>query len=261
MARINTNVASLIAQQNLTTTTNQEDSTLQRLSTGLRINSGADDPAGLIASEGLKSEIAGITQAISNSTQASNVIATADGALSQVSSLLDNMQSLIVEAANTGGVTPDEINANQLQIDSAVQSITRNLLNGALDYITSGVNTSAISSLDITQANFGTQPNVPVSVNVVASAKNAQLEFRSGAVTSSVTLDISGAEGVDTLTFISGTKASAIVFAINTVSDSTGVQAKLLNAANAASGLMMYSSDFGSSASGGGTSGLREPPS
>jgi flagellin len=258
MARINTNVASLIAQQNLTTTTNQEDSTLQRLSTGLRINSGADDPAGLIASEGLKSEIAGITQAISNSTQASNVIATADGALSQVSSLLDNMQSLIVEAANTGGVTPDEINANQLQIDSAVQSITRisnttsfaglNLLNGALDYITSGVNTSAISSLDITQANFGTQPNVPVSVNVVASAKNAQLEFRSGAVTSSVTLDISGAEGVDTLTFISGTKASAIVFAINTVSDSTGVQAKLLNAANAASGLMMYSSDFGSSA-------------
>lgn len=258
MATINTNVASLIAQQNLAKTTTAEDSTLQRLSTGLRINTGADDPAGLIASESLKSEIAGINQAISNSTQASNVIATADGALGQVSTLLDSMKSLIVQAANTGGTTPDEISANQLQIDSAVQSITRisnttsfaglNLLNGSLDYVTSGVNTSAISTASIQQADFGTQPNIPISVNVVASAKNAQLEFRASSVASSVTVDISGAEGVDTLTFISGTKTSAILFAINTVSDATGVQAKLINAANASSGLIMYSSDFGSSA-------------
>ncbi len=79
MARINTNVASLIAQQGLANSQTSLDTSLQRLSTGLRINSGADDPAGLIASDGLKSEIAGINQAVANSSQASNVISTAEG--------------------------------------------------------------------------------------------------------------------------------------------------------------------------------------
>ena len=64
MARINTNVASLYAQNGLANSERAEDSTLQRLSTGLRINSGADDPAGLIASQGLQSEMAGISQAV-----------------------------------------------------------------------------------------------------------------------------------------------------------------------------------------------------
>src|ERR1700747_2464463 len=109
MARINTNVASLIAQQSLTTSRNNENTTLQRLSTGLRINRGADDPAGLIASEGLRSEIAGINQAIDNSQRASNVIATSEGALSEVASLLLNIKSLVVQAANAGALSPDEI--------------------------------------------------------------------------------------------------------------------------------------------------------
>ena len=74
MARINTNVASLVAQRGLNSSQKSMNETLQRLSSGLRINRGADDPAGLIASEGLRSEIGGITQAIDNSTRASNVI-------------------------------------------------------------------------------------------------------------------------------------------------------------------------------------------
>src|SRR5206468_8258531 len=166
MARINTNVASLTAQRGLAKSQKTLADTLQRLSSGLRINRGADDPAGLIASEGLRSEIAGVTQAIDNSQRASNVISTAEGALSEVASLLLNVKSLIVQAANTGALSPDEISANQLQVDSAVQSITRisntttfaglHLLNGSLDYITSGVNTADIKSLDIAQANFGT---------------------------------------------------------------------------------------------------------
>src|ERR1700759_1699932 len=111
MARINTNVASLYAQQGLANSQKAENATLQRLSTGLRINSGADDPAGLIASEGLKSEIAGINQAIDNSSRATNVISTAEGALSEVGSLLLNIKSLVVQAANTGAMSPDEIAA------------------------------------------------------------------------------------------------------------------------------------------------------
>ena len=125
MARINTNVASLTAQRGLSRTQKTLADTLQRLSTGLRINRGADDPAGLIASEGLRSEISGITQAIDNSARASNVIATAEGALQEVAALLLNIKDLVVEAANSGAISPEEIAANQLQIDSAVESITR----------------------------------------------------------------------------------------------------------------------------------------
>src|SRR5213082_1590552 len=149
MARINTNVASLTAQRGLAKSQQTLSDTLQRLSSGLRINRGGDDPAGLIASEGLRSEISGITQAIDNSSRASNVISTAEGALSEVASLLLNIKNLVVQAANSGALSTEEIKANQLQIDSAVESITRissnttfaglHLIDGSHDYVTSGV--------------------------------------------------------------------------------------------------------------------------
>src|SRR5256885_4399965 len=149
MARINTNVAAMTAQRGLANSQKTLNDTLQRLSSGLRINRGADDPAGLIASEGLRSEISGINQAMDNSQRASNVIATAEGALSEVASLLLNVKDLIVQAANSGALSQDEVKANQLQVDSAVQSITRisntttfaglHLINGSLNKVTSGV--------------------------------------------------------------------------------------------------------------------------
>jgi flagellin len=256
MSRINTNVASLTAQRGLAASHKSMTDTLQRLSSGLRINRGADDPAGLIASEGLRSEISGITQAIDNSSRASNVISTAEGALSEVASLLLNVKNLVVQAANSGALSTEEIKANQLQIDSAVESITRissnttfaglHLIDGSLDYITSGVAASAIDALHISHANFGTSPNIPVNVKVVTSARTADLQFRSSTIVSSVTLEIAGNSGVETLSFTSGTTASAIAFAINRISDATGVAAKLINPANAASGIEFESAGFGS---------------
>jgi len=256
MARINTNVASLTAQRGLARTQRQLADTLQRLSTGLRINRGADDPAGLIASEGLRSEISGIRQAIDNSSRASNVIATAEAALSEVASLLLNIKDLIVEAANSGALSREEIEANQLQVDSAVESITRisntttfaglQLLNGSLDYLTSGVDTSAIKALQINQANFGSNDYIPVQVNVLTSARVAQLEFQTSAITNSVTLEITGNTGVEVLTFTSATAASAIAFAVNRISDVTGVRASLINSANPASGIVFASTGYGS---------------
>lgn len=258
MARINTNVSSLTAQRGLARTQKALNETLQRLSTGLRINRGADDPAGLIASEGLRSEISGITQAIDNSQRASNIISTAEGALSEIAALLLNIKDLIIEAANSGALSPDEIAANQLQIDSAVDSITRisntttfaglQLLNGGLDYLTSGVNTNVIRSLQISQANFGTNPHIPVQIEVITSARTAELQFRNSAIAAPVTLELTGNEGVDVLTFTSGTTASAIAFAVNRLSDSTGVTARLLNSANPASGIAFLSSGYGTKA-------------
>src|SRR5450432_1783131 len=120
MSRINTNVSSLIAQRSLATNNASLNQSLQRLSTGLKINSGADNPAGLIASENLKSEQAGITQAIDNAGRASNIIGTAEGGLSEVSSLLTQLQGLVSQAANSGGLSTEEVNANQLQVDSVL---------------------------------------------------------------------------------------------------------------------------------------------
>jgi flagellin len=256
MARINTNVSSLTAQRGLGKSQKGMNETLQRLSSGLRINRGADDPAGLIASEGLRSEISGITQAIDNSQRASNVISTTEGALGEVASMLLNIKDLIVEAANSGALSADEVRANQLQVDSAVESITRisntttfaglKLLNGSLGYVTSGVTTSQITSLQISQANFGTNPNIPVQVDVITSARTAELQFQASAIgAGGVTLEIAGVEGVDVLTFTSATTASAIAFAVNRIADATGVAASLINSGNPASGMVFKSTGYG----------------
>src|SRR3974390_3947881 len=125
MSRINTNVSSLIAQRVLAKNNSNLSQSLERLSTGLKINSGADDPAGLIASENLRGEQAGITQAIDNANRANNIIGTAEGGLSEVSSLLTQLQSLVTQSANSGGLSTEEVQANQLQVDSILGTVNR----------------------------------------------------------------------------------------------------------------------------------------
>jgi flagellin len=232
--------------------------TLERLSTGLRINRGADDPAGLIASESLRSEISGIKQAIDNGQRASNVIATAEASLSEIGALLLNVKDLVVEAANSGALSREEIEANQLQVDSAIESITRisntttfaglRLIDGSLDYVTSGASNSAFTSLQINQANFGSAETIPVNVEVIQSAQQAELQFTTSAVAATVTLEINGVEGVDTLTFASGTGAAAIASAVNRISDVTGVHATMINSADPNDGLTFQSTSWGSRA-------------
>src|SRR5688572_21316858 len=144
MTRINTNVSSSIAQSNLARSHATLQVALQRLSTGLRINVGKDDPAGLIASEVLRSDITAIERAITNSERANQLIATADSALGQVSSLLNDIRGLVSEAANTGALSQEQIEANQLQLDSSLEAIDRiaqttsfqgrKLLDGSLDF-------------------------------------------------------------------------------------------------------------------------------
>ncbi|MCA9284972.1 MAG: flagellin, partial [Phycisphaerales bacterium] len=264
MARINTNIPSLLAQSSLSRTNSDLQVRLQRLSTGLRINRGADDPAGLIVSERLRSEIKGLNQAVKNSERASSVIATTEGYLAEVADLLNSVKSLVVEAANTGGLSKEEIAANQLQIDSAIESITRisntasfaglQLLNGSLEYTLSGVPTSAIAGVNVHGAQFGNASDLAVQVEVVSSALTAELFLSGntagspGALLSSVTLEIAGNEGVQTLSFVSGTALSAVVAAINTLKDSTGVSAALASATDQTSGMTFNSIGYGSDA-------------
>ena len=149
MSRINTNVSSLVAQHTLGRSNEELQTALTRLSTGLRINSGKDDPAGLIASENLRRDITGVNKAISNSERASQMIATADSALGQVNKLLNDIRGLVTEAANSGAMSDEQITANQLQVDSSLEAIDRisqvtkfqgrKLLDGSLDFIVDAV--------------------------------------------------------------------------------------------------------------------------
>ncbi|TWU47092.1 flagellin N-terminal helical domain-containing protein [Rubripirellula reticaptiva] len=229
MTRINTNVSSLVAQNRLQSSNKDLNSALTRLSTGLRINSGADDPAGLIASESLRSEINGLGKAISNTERASQIISTADSALGQVSNLLNDVRGLVVEAANSGALSKEEIAANQLQLDSSLEAINRiaqtttfqgrKLLDGSLDFVSkAGTGAENLQSLSIDQASLGTTGKVSVDINVSAAATKAAVAV------SGITAVVPGTDAVDPVAGV----ASSADFTVGTetvtiTADATGV--------------------------------------
>lgn len=260
MARINTNVPSMIARANLNKSDGDLQVRLQRLSTGVKINRAADNPAGLIISQRLRSEISGLNQAVDNSSRASSVIATAEGALAEVGDLLNSIRALVVEASSTGAISDEERKANQLQIDSAIESITRisnstsfgglKLLNGELDYVVSGIAGGAISKAQINSANFAGQDSIQVDVQVVASAQTANLFLSAsqGIFLSNTTLEIAGPLGVQVIEILSGTSISNVVAAINQFKNSTGISASPINPADQTSGMRFSSIAYGSEA-------------
>jgi len=245
MSRINTNVSSLISQNTLRKTGTDLSTALSRLSTGLRINSGKDDPAGLIASENLRRDITSARMAISNSERAGQLIATADSALGQVSSLLNDIRGLIVEAANRGVISDEQTAANQLQIDSSLEAIDRiaqtttfqgrPLLNGSLDfqYTPAGVNGTGLSTavdVRIHKANLGPQGAVDLQAVINNPASQALLTvdtngFNNGALNADIVIKLAGRSGSEVFTFQAGAGIDDIVAAVNLVSDGTGVTA------------------------------------
>ena len=248
MTRINTNVSSLVAQNRLNKTNSDLNTSLTRLSTGLRINTGKDDPAGLIASEALRSDITGINKAISNTQRANQIIATADSALGQVSSLLNDIRGLVTEASNRGALSDDEIAANQLQVDSSLEAINRiaqtttfqgrRLLDGSLDFITSaGTGFNTVADLQIDQANLGAAGSISVNVEVSQAATKATVSSTgipsaTTAVQSSGTVTFGSATAADEA---SGTLAFADSFTIGAEANATVTLANSYLAGNEAS--------------------------
>ena len=123
--RINTNIAALIGQRNNERTDRSMTKSLERLSSGLRINSAADDPAGLAISEKQRAQISGLNKALSNAERATSMGQTAEAALQEVSSLLVHMRELVLDSANTGYNDSNAIAANQAEIDKAIESLDR----------------------------------------------------------------------------------------------------------------------------------------
>ena len=123
--RINTNVAALVGQRNIERTDRQLSHSLERLSSGFRINRAADDPAGLSIAERQRAHIAGLNQAIENVERATSMVQTAEGALDEVNSILVHIRELVIDSANTGVNDASALAANQAEIDNALATLDR----------------------------------------------------------------------------------------------------------------------------------------
>lgn len=256
MSRITNNIPAVISQRELGGSQRALSTSLQRLASGLKINRGADDPAGLIVSERLRSEISAVGQAIDNSQRAINVIATTEGAINEINALLTDIQALVVEAANRGAFSDDEVEANQLQIDEAIEAISRiantttfagrKLLDGSLDYTASGIDYGKLASVEIQAAQFGKADFVPVNIVVASAALQAESRFLGpGIGASGVTVDVQGPKGIVVLSFPASTPTNTIVESINNTSEATGVRAEAING-DPTQGVRLYSVGYGS---------------
>jgi flagellin len=123
--RINLNTAALTAHRQLAATDSNLSKSIERLSSGYKINTAADDPAGLVISEKLRAQIGGLQQAIKNAGDAVNMVKTAEGALTEVSRLLRSMRDLAVHASNSGGTDRAASQADQAQVVNALASLDK----------------------------------------------------------------------------------------------------------------------------------------
>ncbi|GJM17888.1 MAG: hypothetical protein DHS20C14_01010 [Phycisphaeraceae bacterium] len=264
MSRINTNIPSLTAQRVLGQNNFKLGTALERLSTGLQISRGKDDPAGLIASENLRSELAALNSAIGNSERADQVINIAEGGLQEISSMLTELQGLLTQSANGAGLSDEEKEANQLQVDSILQTIDRlsnstsfqgkKLLNGTFDYQVTGV-ASTVTDFQINGAKFdGASQSVDATVtqsaqkaglflNLGASASGGAgtIDLNLGSGESAFSIEIVGSLGSRELSFASTQTLTQIAAAVNAFTEDTGVVASV-----SGYGITLSSSNFGS---------------
>ncbi len=235
--QINTNIAALDTLKNLATVNNELSTSENRLSTGLQINSAADNPAGFIISQEFQAEITGIGQAIQNSQDTLNYAKTAGSALGEVSTLLNSAYALAVSSANTGVLSPAALQANQTQLNSIVSSITqiaqttqfgqRYILNGSAGVNAAITNAADVSGIAFT-GNFGGQSivsNSAITLTVTQAATEASLTSQTYAF--ATTTLTAGSFTINGTTFntTSSETVNDIVQAINAAQSQTGVVA------------------------------------
>ncbi len=221
-----------------------------RLATSRRITAAGDDPAGLIAATLLEADIAQIDAIAKNGERINSIIDTADGAMAQISSLLNDIESNVL-AASGSAVTAEERAAYQAEIDTAIDAIDSlvnqtsfngiRLLDGGLGYSVTGADTAKIDDVRISSANTASG-NASLSVSVTGAAQKAAVSYSGGALAGDVTLVITGSNGTEQIELAAGATQNDIEDAVNAVSDATGVEANI----NAGT-LYFKSAEYGSS--------------
>ena len=164
--RINQNTAAANAYRNLNVSDGQMAKSLEKLSSGFRINRAADDAAGLSISEGMRSQIGGLKVAVRNAQDGISVVQTAEGALTEVHSLLQRARDLSVQSANTGGNDAAARTAASTEVDQIVNEVNRisastafggkNLLDGSVAGFTFqvGAGTAATDKVTVNIASM-----------------------------------------------------------------------------------------------------------
>ena len=183
--RINTNVAALNAYNNLNSNQSKLENAFEQLSSGLRINKAADDASGLSIAQGLTSQINGLTQAVSNAQDATNVAQIADGSLGTVQDILQRMRTLVVQAGNSGTQDSNSLSAINQEVKA---------LNTQLDSIATQTKFGATNLLDGTYngtfqigANGGDTISLNLSTGVSSSGALATSGLTIAASTSPTT--------------------------------------------------------------------------
>jgi flagellin len=234
---INTNVLALTTQRSLSNTQSSLATSMERLSTGLRINSAKDDAAGLGITDRMTSQIRGLNQAIRNAGDAISLSQTAEGAMQEATNILQRMRELAVQSANDSNSSADRANLQKevVQLQSELNRIAntttfngKNLLDGtftaqkfhvgsnANETISVSVNSTHSTDLGTYQLNGGTMANSSVGA---AIATNTNAGDADG-------LSITGSLGSATTSVIAaGATARTVATAVNSVAGSTGVEA------------------------------------
>lgn len=242
------NSTSLNAQANLNRASSALAKTTERLSSGLKINRGADGPAALVISEKQRAQIAGLRQAIDNTDKAVSMVQTAEGALNEINSLLVKVRSLAIDSANTGVNDDDALAANQAEIANALDTInrianntqfgTKKLLDGS-GGISGTANDADVSVLKATtNTAAGTY-----AVEVTTEGERANVAAgtaQSSALATDETLTVNGVA----IQLESGMTQAEVVSRVNDFSAQTGVTAEIATGGET----RVFSNTFGSDA-------------
>lgn len=242
---INTNVASLNAQRNLNTSQSSLATSLQRLSSGLRINSAKDDAAGLAISDRMTAQIRGLNQAVRNANDGVSLAQTAEGALSQSSGLLQRMRELSIQSANSTNSASDraalqsEVNQLKSELNRVASTTTFNglkVLDGSFQNQSFQVGSNANETINVSisgaaatdLANYGVT-GTSTSANQGTGQASAAAAASGANVIAAQTLTVSGAAGTTTVAVSAGDSAYTVATKANAVSGTTGVTAKATN--------------------------------
>ncbi|MBI3993836.1 MAG: flagellin [Candidatus Lambdaproteobacteria bacterium] len=182
--KVNNNIAALSSQRYLTENDRKLAQSLERLASGFKINRAADSPAGLVVSEQLRGQIAGIDQAIANSESATAMVQTTEASLSEVNNLLVRVRQLALHASNVGANDQSALEADQLEISNAIDAISRisresqfgrrNLLDGSTG-VTGGASGAGLSFVSASQYTR-TSPIQGYQVEIEQVASRAYME-------------------------------------------------------------------------------------
>ncbi len=245
------NVGALNAQHNLTRSSNKLNTSIERLSSGFKINRGADGPAALVISEKQRAQIAGLRTAIDNTEKAVAVVQTAEGALNEINSLLVKVRSLAIDSANAGVNDEDALAANQAEIANALDTINRvanntqfgekKLLDGSagLSGTTTDTDVSFLKATAKTSAG-----SYAVDITTAAEAANVTAGTAQGAVLAQdETLTVNGVS----ITLNAGLSQAQVIDRVNEFTGQTGVVAE--DDPASAGSTRLRSTDYGAQAS------------